>query len=393
MLKGKKVVLGVSGGIACYKACEIVSALKKMNCEVDVIMTKHAKEFVSPLTFETLSARPVVSDMFVREREWEVEHIALAKKADVFVVAPATANVIAKIAGGIADDMLTTTILAAKCTKIICPAMNTNMYDSDENQNNLAILKSRGFIIIEGVSGRLACGDIGKGKLAPVEDIVNEIKNVLLPKQDLKGKTYLITAGGTRESIDGVRYITNRSSGKMGLAIADEVVKRGGNVILIAGSVSVTIPDYFSKVIRVDSTQEMYEAVMANMARADVILKAAAPSDYRVKNSFVNKIKGETLTLELVKNKDIAKAVGEIKGDKKLIIFCAETQNLVDFAREKLKSKNADMVIANDVTMQGAGFDVDTNIVTLITNKIEINLPKLKKSEVAKHIIDEAIKL
>lgn len=393
MLKGKKVVLGVSGGIACYKACEIVSALKKMNCEVDVIMTKHAKEFVSPLTFETLSARPVVSDMFVREREWEVEHIALAKKADVFVVAPATANVIAKIAGGIADDMLTTTILAAKCTKIICPAMNTNMYDSDENQNNLAILKSRGFIIIEGVSGRLACGDIGKGKLAPVEDIVNKIKNVLLPKQDLKGKTYLITAGGTRESIDGVRYITNRSSGKMGLAIADEVVKRGGNVILIAGSVSVTIPDYFSKVIRVDSTQEMYEAVMANMARADVILKAAAPSDYRVKNSFDNKIKGETLTLELVKNKDIAKAVGEIKGDKKLIIFCAETQNLVDFAREKLKSKNADMVIANDVTMQGAGFDVDTNIVTLITNKIEINLPKLKKSEVAKHIIDEAIKL
>lgn len=393
MLKGKKVVLGVSGGIACYKACEIVSALKKMNCEVDVIMTKHAKEFVSPLTFETLSARPVVSDMFVREREWEVEHIALAKKADVFVVAPATANVIAKIAGGIADDMLTTTILAAKCTKIICPAMNTNMYDSDENQNNLAILKSRGFIIIEGVSGRLACGDIGKGKLAPVEDIVNEIKNVLLPKQDLKGKTYLITAGGTRESIDGVRYITNRSSGKMGLAIADEVGKRGGNVILIAGSVSVTIPDYFSKVIRVDSTQEMYEAVMANMARADVILKAAAPSDYRVKNSFDNKIKGETLTLELVKNKDIAKAVGEIKGDKKLIIFCAETQNLVDFAREKLKSKNADMVIANDVTMQGAGFDVDTNIVTLITNKIEINLPKLKKSEVAKHIIDEAIKL
>lgn len=393
MLKGKKVVLGVSGGIACYKACEIVSALKKMNCEVDVIMTKHAKEFVSPLTFETLSAHPVVSDMFVREREWEVEHIALAKKADVFVVAPATANVIAKIAGGIADDMLTTTILAAKCTKIICPAMNTNMYDSDENQNNLAILKSRGFIIIEGVSGRLACGDIGKGKLAPVEDIVNEIKNVLLPKQDLKGKTYLITAGGTRESIDGVRYITNRSSGKMGLAIADEVVKRGGNVILIAGSVSVTIPDYFSKVIRVDSTQEMYEAVMANMARADVILKAAAPSDYRVKNSFDNKIKGETLTLELVKNKDIAKAVGEIKGDKKLIIFCAETQNLVDFAREKLKSKNADMVIANDVTMQGAGFDVDTNIVTLITNKIEINLPKLKKSEVAKHIIDEAIKL
>lgn len=393
MLKGKKVVLGVSGGIACYKACEIVSALKKMNCEVDVIMTKHAKEFVSPLTFETLSARPVVSDMFVREREWEVEHIALAKKADVFVVAPATANVIAKIAGGIADDMLTTTILAAKCTKIICPAMNTNMYDSDENQNNLAILKSRGFIIIEGVSGRLACGDIGKGKLAPVEDIVNEIKSVLLPKQDLKGKTFLITAGGTRESIDGVRYITNRSSGKMGLAIADEVVKRGGNVILIVGSVSVTIPDYFSKVIRVDSTQEMYEAVMANMARADVILKAAAPSDYRVKNSFDNKIKGETLTLELVKNKDIAKAVGEIKGDKKLIIFCAETQNLVESAREKLKSKNADMVIANDVTMQGAGFDVDTNIVTLITNKIEINLPKLKKSEVAKHIIDEAIKL
>lgn len=393
MLKGKKVVLGVSGGIACYKACEIVSALKKMNCEVDVIMTKHAREFVSPLTFETLSARPVVSDMFVREREWEVEHIALAKKADVFVVAPATANVIAKIAGGIADDMLTTTILAAKCKKIICPAMNTNMYDSDENQNNLEILKSRGFIIIDGVSGRLACGDIGKGKLAPVDDIVCEIKNVLLPKQDLLGKTFLITAGGTRESIDGVRYITNRSSGKMGIAIANEVFKRGGKVILVVGSVSIPLPDYFSKVVNVESTQEMYQAVMTYLPLADYVIKAAAPSDYRLKNNFSNKIKGETLTLELVKNPDIAKAVGEIKGDRKLIIFCAETQNLIESARKKLISKNADMVIANDVTVQGAGFDVDTNIVTIITNKQEINLPKLRKTEVAKHIIDEAIKL
>lgn len=393
MLSDFNVLLGVSGGIACYKSCEIVSRLKKLGAGVDVVMTAHATEFVSPLTFETLSARRVVFDMFDKKRSWEVEHISLAKKADICVIAPATANVIGKLADGIADDMLTTTCLALKCPIIIAPAMNTGMYENNAVVDNLDKLKKRGFIIIEPVEGRLACADVGKGKMAEPVDIVNKIISTLLPKRDLEGKKILVTAGATRENIDGVRFITNRSSGKMGIEIAKEAVKRGGEVVLIKGLTQVEIPNYINKVISVESTGQMYDAVMANYADCDIIIKAAAPSDYRPSSVIEQKLKGDEITLHLVKNPDIAKAVGQVKGDRILIIFCAEKQDLLANAKQKIVDKNADMVVANDVTQVGAGFDVDTNIVTLIKKNGESkSYPMMKKSEVAGIILDEATK-
>lgn len=393
MLKNFNVLLGVSGGIACYKSCEIVSRLKKLGAGVDVIMTAHATEFVSPLTFETLSARPVVSDMFSRERQWEVEHIALAKKADICVIAPATANIISKLAEGIADDMLSTTYLALKCPIIIAPAMNTNMYDNPIVKDNLAKLKSKGVIIIDAVEGRLACGDSGKGKMAEPVDIVAKVVEVLLPKRDYEGKKVLITAGATREDIDGVRFITNRSSGKMGIELAKAAVKRGAEVVLVKGLTQVEIPSYISRVIPVESTAQMYDAVMSNYQDCDMIIKAAAPSDYRPIKAISQKLKGDEITLKLIKNPDIAKAVGEVKGNRKLVVFCAETQDLIASAKGKLAGKNADMVVANDVTAEGAGFDVDTNIVTILKKDgSELSYPKMSKSQVADVILDEALK-
>ncbi|MCI8944294.1 MAG: bifunctional phosphopantothenoylcysteine decarboxylase/phosphopantothenate--cysteine ligase CoaBC [Clostridia bacterium] len=393
MLSNFNVLLGVSGGIACYKSCDIVSRLKKLGAGVDVIMTSHATEFVSPLSFETLSARRVVVDMFDTDRQWEVEHISLAKKADICVVAPATANVIAKLADGIADDMLTTTCLALKCPIVIAPAMNTNMYDSPTVRDNLKKLRRRGVIIVDPVEGRLACGDSGKGKMAEPADIVNEVIYRLLPKRDYEGKKVLVTAGATRENIDGVRFITNRSSGKMGIEIAKEVVKRGGEVVLVKGLVQVEVPKYITKVISVESTAQMYDAVMANYSDCDMIIKAAAPSDYRPAAEIRQKLKGDEITLHLVKNPDIAKAVGQVKEHRKLIIFSAETQNLFTYAKDKLADKNADMVVANDVTEKGAGFDVDTNVVTLIKrNGMRKCYPVLSKSKVAGIILDEALK-
>ncbi len=393
MLSNFNVLLGVSGGIACYKSCDIVSRLKKLGAGVDVIMTSHATEFVSPLSFETLSARRVVVDMFDTDRQWEVEHISLAKKADICVVAPATANVIAKLADGIADDMLTTTCLALKCPIVIAPAMNTNMYDSPTVRDNLKKLRRRGVIIVDPVEGRLACGDSGKGKMAEPADIVNEVIYRLLPKRDYEGKKVLVTAGATRENIDGVRFITNRSSGKMGIEIAKEVVKRGGEVVLVKGLVQVEVPKYITNVISVESTAQMYDAVMANYSDCDMIIKAAAPSDYRPAAQIRQKLKGDEITLHLVKNPDIAKAVGQVKEHRKLIIFSAETQNLFTYAKDKLADKNADMVVANDVTEKGAGFDVDTNVVTLIKrNGMRKCYPVLSKSKVAGIILDEALK-
>lgn len=393
MLENFNVLLGVSGGIACYKSCEIVSRLKKLGAGVDVIMTAHATEFVSPLTFETLSARPVVSDMFSRERQWEVEHIALAKKADICIIAPATANIIAKLAEGIADDMLSTTYLALKCPIIIAPAMNTNMYCNPTVRDNLAKLKDKGVIIIDSIEGRLACGDSGKGKMAEPVDIVAKAVETLLPKRDYEGKRVLVTAGATRENIDGVRFITNRSSGKMGVEIAKSAAKRGAEVILVKGLTQVEIPSYITRVVSVESTAQMYDAVMENYKDCDVIIKAAAPSDYRPVEAVSQKLKGEEITLKLTKNPDIAKAVGEVKGERKLVVFCAETQELMSSAKVKLKSKNADMVVANDVTAEGAGFDVDTNIVTILKRDgSEISYPKMSKSEVAGVILDEALK-
>lgn len=389
----KTVVLGVTGCIAAYKACEIVSSLKKLNYDVRVIMTQNATEFVSPLTFETLSNNKVVVSTFEKNREFNVEHISYAKLADIFVVAPATANVISKIADGIADDMLTTTIMATKALKIICPAMNTAMYENPLFQQNLKKLKDLGYLIIEPESGPLACGDIGKGRLADPQDIVAEIDKRLTPNPDYRGKTILITAGATEEAIDSVRFITNHSSGKMGISIAKAALARGAKVILIHGRVSEMLPNLSSN-IYVKSTEDMYKEVIKNLDKCDIVIKAAAPSDYKVKNFSKEKIKATNVNIELEKNIDIAAEVGKRKGNKKLIIFAAETSDLLKHAKNKLNSKNADLVVANDVLAEGAGFNVDTNIVTLIKpNGDIISLEKMLKTKLADVLLDNILLL
>ncbi len=393
MLSGKNIVLGVTGGIACYKACDIVSRLVKLGACVDVIMTKNATEFVSPKTFESLSHRQVVVDTFQKIEKFEIEHISLAQKADLFLIAPATYNIIGKIANGIADDMLTTTIAAAKrAIKVICPAMNTNMYTNEICISNLKKLKELGFVQVQPISGRLACGDIGVGKMQEPDVIVKKICELLCGKQDLAGKKVLITCGGTEEAIDAVRVITNHSSGKMGIAICKECKKRGAQVTLVAGKVSVKIPE-LDKVVGVSTTMQMYDAVLDNSKVADYVIMAAAPSDYRPKQVASNKIKSENLVLELVKNPDIAAAVGKNKMDTKLVIFSAETENLIENAKGKLAKKNADMVVANDVTKEGAGFNVDSNIVTIITKNSVKDFDKMSKDDVAKIIVDNMLDL
>ena len=366
MLYGKNVVLGVSGGIAAYKSCEIVSRFVKLGANVDVIMTEHAEEFVTPLTFETLSNNRVVRGMFEERTEHDVRHVSLAKKADALIVAPATANVIAKFAQGIADDMLSTTWLACKGLKVIAPAMNTAMYEDEATVSNLQILRSRGVVVIEPATGRLACGDTGKGKMAEPADIVGEVQSLLQPVRDFDDKTVLVTSGATEEYIDGVRVITNRSSGKMGCAIARAAAERGAKVVLVHGNMSVPVPENVAKSVAVKSTEEMMKAVLAEVPASDVVIMAAAPADYKVKNTFSQKIKSETLTLEFVKNPDIAAEVGKIKDDRILVIFSAETENLLKNAKGKLAKKNADLAVANDVTREGAGFFVDTNAATII---------------------------
>ncbi len=393
MLSGKNIVLGVTGGIACYKACDIVSRLVKLGACVDVIMTKNATEFVSPKTFESLSHRQVVVDTFQKIEKFEIEHISLAQKADLFLIAPATYNIIGKIANGIADDMLTTTIAAAKrAIKVICPAMNTNMYTNEICISNLKKLKELGFAQVQPISGRLACGDIGVGKMQEPDVIVKKVCELLCGKQDLTGKRVLITCGGTEEAIDSVRVITNHSSGKMGIAICKECKKRGAQVTLVAGKVSVKIPE-LDKVVVVSTTMQMYDAVLDNSKVADYVIMAAAPSDYRPKQVASNKIKSENLVLELVKNPDIAAAVGKNKKDTKLVIFSAETENLIENAKGKLAKKNADMVVANDVTKEGAGFNVDSNIVTIITKNSVKDFDKMSKDDVAKIIVDNMLDL
>ncbi len=393
MLSGKNIVLGVTGGIACYKACDIVSRLVKLGACVDVIMTKNATEFVSPKTFESLSHRQVVVDTFQKIEKFEIEHISLAQKADLFLIAPATYNIIGKIANGIADDMLTTTIAAAKrAIKVICPAMNTNMYTNEICISNLKKLKELGFVQVQPISGRLACGDIGVGKMQEPDVIVKKVCELLCGKQDLAGKKVLITCGGTEEAIDAVRVITNHSSGKMGIAICKECKKRGAQVTLVAGKVSVKIPE-LDKVVVVSTTMQMYDAVLDNSKVADYVIMAAAPSDYRPKQVASNKIKSENLVLELVKNPDIAAAVGKNKMDTKLVIFSAETENLIENAKGKLAKKNADMVVANDVTKEGAGFNVDSNIVTIITKNSVKDFDKMSKDDVAKIIVDNMLDL
>lgn len=394
MLYGKSVVLGVTGGIAVYKSCEIVSRLVKLGVNVDVIMTEKSQKFVTPLTFETLSKNAVVTDTFMRTETYDVHHISLAKKADVLLVAPATADVIGKFAQGICDDMLSTTFMASKAIKVVCPAMNTNMYESEAFQKNLEILRERGVIIVDSTVGRLACGDVGKGKMAEPVEIVEKVEELLQPVQDYKGKTVLVTAGGTEENIDGVRVITNHSSGKMGVAIARAAANRGAKVILVHGKISVPVPKEVAVDVPVVTTEDMLSAVKENFENTDVFVMSAAPADYKVKNQFSSKVKSETLTLELVKNPDIAKWVGENKGDKKLVVFSAETDNLIANAKGKLEKKNADLVVANDVTMAGAGFNVDTNIATIIDRDGNATASGLVlKTELAEMILDSVSKL
>lgn len=394
MLYGKNVVLGVSGGIAVYKACEIVSRLKKLGANVDVIMTDNAREFVTPLTFQTLAKSAVVTNAFEPVKAFDINHISLAKKADILVVAPATANVIAKFAEGIADDMLTTTYLASNAQKLICPAMNCNMYEDEATQKNMRTLRERGAMFCDSAIGLLACGDFGKGRMAEPIEIVEKIVDCLTPVQDFADKRVLITAGGTEEKIDGVRVIANHSSGKMGKALAEAVAQRGGSVVYVYGNVKVDVPKCVEKAIHVTSTQDMLDACVKEFDDCDVAIMAAAPADYKVKNVFENKVKSETLTLELVKNPDIAKTLGEKKEGRKLVIFSAETENLLENAKGKLVKKHADLVVANDVTVEGAGFDVDTNVATVIDNDGQcIESGKVSKRELADIILDKVIAL
>ena len=392
MLKDKTVVIGVSGGIAVYKTLDVVSRLRKLGVNVNVIMTKSATEFVTPLSFQSLSQNYVVCDMFEDPKTWDVEHISLAKRADVFLIAPATANVIGKIANGIADDMLTTTVMATKATVLIAPAMNTNMYENPILQRNINTLKELGYNFVEPESGRLACGDTGKGKLASPETIVDEVVKLLSKGQDLKGKSIIVTAGPTVESIDPMRYITNRSTGKMGYSIAKEAIERGADVTLITGPTNLTPPQNLKKLVKIESAKDMYEAVLANLDENDVVIKSAAVADYKPKNYSNKKIKksDDDLVIELDRNKDIAQEIGKIKNNKILVGFAAETNDLIENASLKIKKKNLDFIVANDLTKEGAGFGVDTNIVKIIDKEGNITeYPKMKKEEVANIILDK----
>ncbi len=388
----KNVVIGVSGGIAVYKVLDVVSKLKKLNINVNIIMTKSATQFVTPLSFQSLSQNYVVCDIFDDPKTWDVEHIALAKKADLFLVAPATANIIGKIANGIADDMLTTTIMATNAKIVIAPAMNTNMYKNKILQKNIKTLKDLGYHFIDPDSGRLACGDIGEGKLANTDKIVDEVVKILYKENDLEGKKILITAGPTRESIDPMRYITNRSTGKMGYNIAIEAIKRGAKVTLISGPTNLEVPKGLHKFIQIESAKQMYDEVITNLDDNDVIIKSAAVADYKPANYYDKKIKksDDDLYLKLERNKDIAKEIGKLKKDKILVGFAAETDDIIENAKSKVIKKNMDFIVANDLTKEGAGFSVDTNIVKIIDKEGDItDYPIMKKEEVANIILDK----
>ena len=390
MLNGKNIVIGVCGGIAAYKSLEVISRLKKLGANVDVIMTKSATNFVSPLSFESLSQNAVTVSMFDSARPYEIEHIALAKKADLFCIVPATANIIGKVANGIADDMLSTTIMATKSTVVFAPAMNTAMYENTITQQNIKKLKDLGYYFIEPDCGRLACGDTGRGKLADVDTIVDEICFYLYDKKDFSGKKVLVTAGPTIEAIDPVRYITNHSSGKMGYAIAEAARNRGADVVLITGPTNI-LPPRNVHVIKVSSNDEMYTAVMNVFKDADIIIKAAAPADYGIKDYSEQKIKKDQdeMSIKLKKNKDILYELGKLKGDKILVGFAAESNDIIENAKGKIKKKNLDLIVANDITTKDSGFKSDSNTAFIIDKKGNVNsLPKMSKIELADIILD-----
>ena len=393
MLTGKTVVLGVCGGIAAYKAVDVVSRLVKLGAAVHVIMTAAAVQFVAPLTFREISGQPVYTTMWEEPKLWNVEHIALARRADLFVIAPATANMIAKIANGIADDFLSTTVMATPAPVLLAPAMNTEMFQSAATQANLKTLESRGFKIMTPASGMLACGTEGIGRLPEPEAIVERITAHFEVGKSMRGLRLLITAGGTREAIDPVRYIGNRSSGKMGYAIAAVAAERGAEVTLVSGPVSLAVPAGVKRV-SVESALEMREAVLAAFPAADVVIKAAAVADYRPEVVSEQKIKKNSanLTVALTKNPDILAELGKIKTGQFLVGFAAETQELVANATEKLRRKNLDMLVANDVTLPGAGFESETNIVKLLSKDGRVEeLPQMSKQSLAGLLLDRVM--
>lgn len=396
MLKGKTVVIGVSGGIAAYKIPNLVSMLVKLNADVHVIMTKNALNFITPVTFETLMGNKCLVDTFDRDFEFDVKHISLAKKADVFMVAPATANVIAKMAHGIADDMLTTTILAAACPKIIAPAMNTKMLLNPITQDNIEKLKKYNFEIIEPAEGYLACGDTGAGKMPEPAELLQYILREIAFEKDMKGMKVLVTAGPTQEAIDPVRYISNHSTGKMGYALAEACMMRGAEVTLVTGKTSIAPPP-FAEVIKITSALEMHDAVISRAGEMDMIIKAAAVADYRpsvVADRKIKKKDGDSMSIKLERNPDILAELGLKKKSGQLLIgFAMETENLLENAAAKLKKKNLDIIAANNLKVEGAGFGTDTNVITLITAEEVIELPCVAKEEAAHLILDKALSL
>lgn len=395
-MKKPCVVLGVTGGIAVYKACELLRLLQKRGIDVFVVMTQNACRFVAPLTFETLSGHPVAVDTFDRPQTWEVEHIALAKRADLFLIAPATANIIGKMACGIADDMLSTTVMATRAPVLVAPAMNTGMWENAAVQQNVKTLRARGIEIVAPVSGHLACGDNGAGKLENVAVIAERACELLFAKKDMEGLRVMVTAGPSREALDPVRYISNRSSGKMGYAIAQAAQKRGAEVTLLSGPVAIEAPQGV-KLVPFTTTQELLDRASELAQEQDLLIQAAAPADYRAKEIAPQKIKkqgGEPMTFTLVENPDVAATLGKAKRSGQVFVgFAAETNDVLAHARDKLARKNLDMIVANDVTRPGAGFDVDTNIVTLITKDGQEALPMMSKAEVAQRILDRALAL
>ena len=397
MLKDKNILLGVTGGIAAYKIANLASMLKKQGANVKVIMTENACQFITPMTFETLTAQKVYTDTFDRNFEFKVDHIELGKWADVFLIAPATANVIGKLANGIADDMLTTTALAMRCPIVVSPAMNTTMFENKVVKHNIMKLRTYGMDIIMPASGHLACGDTGAGKMPEPEMLLEYIKRGVYKKKDLVGKKVCVSAGPTREAIDPVRYISNNSTGKMGVEIAKMAAYRGAKVSLVIGPSNVFVPDFINR-IDIKSAEDMYEEIIKISDSQDIIIKAAAVADYTPANYSDEKIKKKDgdLSIELSRTKDILKELGERKENnpKKQFIcgFSMETENMEENSKNKLAKKNADMIVANNVKVDGAGFGTDTNVVTIFTKDNEIRLDKLSKTEVAEKIFDEIVR-
>ena len=395
MLKGKCVVLAVTGSIAAYKIASLASMLKKLHADVQVLMTKNAENFINPITFETLTGNKCLADTFDRNFQYNVEHVALAKKADVVLIAPASANCIGKLAHGIADDMLTTTIMACKCKKILAPAMNTNMFENPIVQDNLKVLEHYGYEIVESAYGYLACGDTGQGKMPEPELLLQHILRECAYEKDLKGKKILVTAGPTQEPIDPVRYIANHSTGKMGYAIAKVCMQRGAEVTLVSGPVNIPAPP-FVLVVPVITAEDMFCEVTKRASEQDIIIKAAAVADYCPKYVSAEKVKkkdGE-LSLEMKHSQDILAYLGEHKKQEQFLCgFSMETENMLENSRKKLEKKNLDMIVANNLKVEGAGFAGDTNVVTMITENEEISLGKMSKEETAFEILNQILKM